>query len=364
MPGRAPKRLRSTGQGAHDPGADRDLITAIRKSIASTIQPLLTGDERCALVGFPNHNNSGDNAIWLGELRLLDQLGVEIAYQCDDASYRAEDLRRSLRSGPILIHGGGNYGDLWPEQQTFREQVMRDFPERRLIQLPQTVTFTSSASIGAHRRLLAERDEPMTILCRDTASADLVERELGEQPLLCADSAFFLNVAAPRPPSVDVLVNRRADHESITGETFDLAGLTVESKDWLPPPGERNLRRSVTVRSRTRARAVASSATSDGVYGRGLRRVPLIGARRFAQRRVAFACATLGRGRVVVTDRLHGHILSLLMGIPHVIRDTRHRKVAAFHQTFTDASRTTLLAEAPEDVPPLVRSLLDDPMSA
>ena len=42
----------------------------------------------------------------------------------------------------------------------------------------------------------------------------------------------------------------------------------------------------------------------------------------------------LGRGRGVVTDRLHGHILSSLMGIPHVALDNSYGKLSAFMDTW------------------------------
>ncbi|XP_048247973.1 glucose-6-phosphate/phosphate translocator 2, chloroplastic-like [Haliotis rufescens] len=50
----------------------------------------------------------------------------------------------------------------------------------------------------------------------------------------------------------------------------------------------------------------------------------------------AFHIATNGmlflqRGRVVITDRLHGHILSTLLGIPHVILDNNYHKVSSYH---------------------------------
>jgi len=38
----------------------------------------------------------------------------------------------------------------------------------------------------------------------------------------------------------------------------------------------------------------------------------------------------LAQGRVVVTDRLHGHILSDLLGIPHVVLDNEYGKIAAY----------------------------------
>jgi len=35
--------------------------------------------------------------------------------------------------------------------------------------------------------------------------------------------------------------------------------------------------------------------------------------------RLRRGCDVLSQGRVVIADRLHGHILSLLLGLPHVL---------------------------------------------
>lgn len=57
----------------------------------------------------------------------------------------------------------------------------------------------------------------------------------------------------------------------------------------------------------------------------------------------------LARGRVVITNRLHGHILSLLLGIPNVLLDTDQRKLSRFLQTWTGDSRLTSWASSPSE---------------
>ena len=344
----------------HDPSTDRDLIASMRSRILDAVAPILDGAARCALVGYPNHNNSGDNAIWLGELELLASLGVDVAYQCDDVSYNDRDLADVLPDGPILLHGGGNYGDLWPEQQALRERVMRDFPARHVVQLPQTVNFVDPRTADAHRQFLQGRDRAPSMLCRDGVSALFARERLGIDAVLCPDSAFFLNLAVTEHPAVDVVVNSRLDHESVGEGPLTFPGFSVEHSDWLLSPGARSVRRALTVRSRTTARSLAARTTRTGLVWRGVRRIPMFGSRRLAERRVAHACRLLSRGRVVVTDRLHGHILSILLGIPHIIRDTQHHKVANFHETFTHRSRTTFQATGSADVVALVQRLLDE----
>jgi pyruvyl transferase EpsO len=43
----------------------------------------------------------------------------------------------------------------------------------------------------------------------------------------------------------------------------------------------------------------------------------------------------LSAGHVVVTERLHGHVLCLLAGIPHVVLDNSYGKVRAFVEAWT-----------------------------
>ncbi|KAH9493136.1 hypothetical protein Btru_022442 [Bulinus truncatus] len=50
------------------------------------------------------------------------------------------------------------------------------------------------------------------------------------------------------------------------------------------------------------------------------------------------------RGRVVVTDRLHGHILSTLLNIPHVLIDNPpFLKLSSFDKSWTESVENTVL---------------------
>ena len=65
-----------------------------------------------------------------------------------------------------------------------------------------------------------------------------------------------------------------------------------------------------------------------------------------ARRRVALALATLARGRVVVTDRLHAHVLATLAGIPNVVLDSASGKSRAIYETWTAPCRIVRFAES------------------
>jgi pyruvyl transferase EpsO len=77
-----------------------------------------------------------------------------------------------------------------------------------------------------------------------------------------------------------------------------------------------------------------------------------------ARDRVEGALAALARGRVVVTERLHGHILSLHLGIPNVALDYNYGKTRSFYETWTANWDRTRFAESADEAAGLARTLL------
>jgi pyruvyl transferase EpsO len=59
---------------------------------------------------------------------------------------------------------------------------------------------------------------------------------------------------------------------------------------------------------------------------------------------------------VVITDRLHGHIFSLLLGIPHVFLDDDPDGNGDFYETWTRASPLCRLARNPAEAWSLARN--------
>jgi pyruvyl transferase EpsO len=60
----------------------------------------------------------------------------------------------------------------------------------------------------------------------------------------------------------------------------------------------------------------------------------------------------LSQGKVIVTDRLHAHILSLLLGIPHIVFDDQEEqcgKVRVFYETWTKGCDLTRWVDSPAE---------------
>jgi len=330
--------------GAHLSAAD--LVGELSHAIDLTLAPLVPRGARVALLDFPNHNNVGDNAIWLGEVAYLRRREVEIVYICDASSYCTETLRERIGDGTLLLHGGGSFGTIWPRHQAFRERIVREFPRQRIVQLPQTVDFTDEESVERARRTLGAHDG-LVILARDHESLACLREQLSLEAVLCPDMAFALGTSNRLLPSTDILWLARSDRESLAPPPQTL-GERVEVVDWLRgEPGHpwSHVLAPLTVRSRCTVNAAMERWS-------WLRRWagPAVAStfETLAWRRFERGRRILSRGRVVITDRLHGHILCLLFAIPHVLLDNRFGKLARFRRAFTGGCDLGRAAQGPE----------------
>jgi exopolysaccharide biosynthesis predicted pyruvyltransferase EpsI len=304
-------------------------LARLAAQVRATYAELFDGATDVALLDYPNHVNIGDAAIWAGELAVLRSLGVRVSYACDQRSYVPGHLRAAL--GPrtlLLLHGGGNFGDLYPRHQRLRERVLADFPDRRTIQLPQSVAHAGPGT-ATRLRALADRHRDLHVLVRDLPSQAWFAEEAGIEATLCPDSALALGPLDPGGRRDGVLWLARTDPEAVATDVAPPAG--VRRGDW--PHA------SATWAARRLGSRLASAATSAApAPGRLLWPPATRMFTRLVSERLRTGAAFVGSARVVVTDRLHAHILSLLCGVPSVLCDNSTGKVRACYELWTGDS--------------------------
>ena len=290
--------------------------------------PLAERRSRCAVVGYPNHNNAGDLAIWCGMVKGLDRLEASIVYASDSASYDQTRMRKVLGDGPILICGGGSLGDLWPSEQTLREAVIAGFPGNRIVQLPQSMHFASLEKRQGFEQV-ARTQPSLTFMWRERRSYEDAKTTFAPESLMCPDLAYALGNQAPRRThtSVDVLWLLRRDRESrgLGEPAASTADLVVDWPDWYREDDHWTPEALEARASFWRSNRASSEDPAAGeMWATHLETfTPL------ARARLDQALELLGSARVVVSDRLHGHILATLLGVPNVVLDNSYGKVRA-----------------------------------
>ena len=325
--------------GAPAADADRNtaLLGSLERTIEATLDPLVPRDRPVALIDFPHAPNVGDSVIWMGSLSFLARRGMKPAYSCSNHTYSRTLLASRVGDGTILLNGGGNFGDLYPSHQALREAVAHDFPRNRVVQLPQTIHF-ETAEARARARSVFDAHPDFILLVRDQASLALARETFRAPAQLCPDMAFLIG-PTPRlvSPSVPVLWLARRDKESAAGAASPQNVPGVHRTDWVWEEDNSviwlNQRLRRLLRHRPGLRAPLQGLLSS-TYA------PV------ARERMRRGMRLIGAGRVVVTNRLHGHILCLLLGIRHVLLDNSYGKVRGFYDAWT---RPSPLAEWSDD---------------
>ena len=292
--------------------------------IQSAFRDVLDPNLPYALFDFPNHPNVGDSVIWQGEITALS---LFFKRQPQITTQRLKPWVSLPKLAPdvqILIHGGGNVGDLWEVAQIFRERLISEYPLNLIVQLPQSVLFQNPGNAQRFKDVLAGH-ENFVLMVRDNQS---FQRAIGLHSgriLLVPDMALALNrIQRPNSPKFEILALLRSDKEKSRKDNPEMLD-QVEVVDWLSEPLGLDW---AFLEALTRIPG-SSDAFPNLLHPWRTRVSDAISARRTRR-----GCELLSNGKVIITDRLHAHILCALMGIPHVILDNSYGKLSSFTDTW------------------------------
>jgi exopolysaccharide biosynthesis predicted pyruvyltransferase EpsI len=194
-----------------------------------------------------------------------------------------------------------------------------------------------------------------TLLLRDPVSYEAARAAFPSRTVLSPDIAFGmpplpLGVRAPS----GILWLARGDHES-RHPPGDLP-TEVRRWDWAAGHGP-PFAWSIVRRVGTTAAGDGSGARPRAVASAGHALAGVAGVR-LARGHLARGVASLAGAEVVVTDRVHGHILALLLGRPQVVLDNEDGKVHALVRGWTAGSPLVHLATSADEALVKATSLL------
>lgn len=327
----------------------QEIINTIQHKIQDVVNPLVAKSQKYALIDFPNHPNVGDSAIWLGELEYFKNIHKsKPSYVCEIQSFNEQEMRHAIGEGTIFIHGGGNFGDIWPHHQEFRRRILEGFKENPIVQMPQSLHFGNKEELDKSKDYINTHPN-FTLLVRDQVSYDLAKEHYTCDIFLCPDMAFFIGQQDRRgKPQYDLFCLLRTDKEKVHIDTDTLDDVlgTYSADDWLVEDAH--------IYKSTKRQAICQLLTSNlfSIMDRNLRREHLY--RLLSKNRVERGFRQLSLGRQVITDRLHAHILSLLLDIPHVRLDNHYGKIDRFAKAWTLHSSITQKAENMEEAVKLI----------
>lgn len=303
------------------PSPDR-LNRLLADRFHQVVGPLVSPGQPYALLDFPDYCNIGDSAIYAGQMVFFDRhAGRPPDYICTISTYR-RDVEDLCPEGTLFLQGGGNFGTVWRRHQRFRHEVLERYRNRRIVQLAQSIHFDPAdrQALEASKRAIGNHPD-FTLLVRDLPSRDFARAQFDCAVILCPDAAHCLvHLPAAGAPRHEVLALMRDDKEASHQAILDRLRGQGPITDW----GRQPLARTPLDRLVDRILAPAFPG-SPSLMRRRERRY-----RRQAAYRLACGVRLLSRGRVIVTDRLHAHLIASLMGRPNLSLDNIYGKISRY----------------------------------
>lgn len=294
----------------------------------------LIGDAPFHYVDIPTHGNVGDLLIMHGTLAFFRKQGLQPKTV---APHDAFDTRWVAPGDVVVFHGGGNFGDLYPCFQQLRERVVQACKGNRIVILPQSLHFSSDETMLRSAHIFRQHGD-VHLCVRDRASLQTAQL-FTDHVLLLPDMAHQLYpLQAPqayvRPGALRI---SRVDDEA--SEAGDIAGAPHIDMltDWPQFVGRRERRIELFRRA------------YGAFFRRGMGRM----ANRmlsplwidYSGRLIADAARLFARHQLIVTDRLHGHILACLLDRNSIVLDNSYGKNSRYVQAWTRPSELVVLNE-------------------
>lgn len=309
----------------------RDIMEGLKLHHAP-IASLLQG-RRFHYIDIPVHDNIGDLLIMLGTVRFFQDQGLAPATVSNTYYFKHE----WVQPGDVLVfHGGGNFGDIYGNIHELREKLIAAFPGNRVVLMPQTVFF-SSPEARAQSAAVLSRHPDLHLFVRDTVS-ERYAREFTDKVYLVPDMAHHLYPIRHSGGAAqgNVRIQRVDPEKPKTPES--LRGLPIRTTtDWVDVIGDE--RKLMTLFAKLEWRFDRYG------WDRALTRLALWFWVPVSRRFMGKAVRLFADHETIVTDRLHGHILSCLMDKKNIVIDNSYGKNSTYMNQWTANSPLTTLVK-------------------
>ena len=283
------------------------------------------------LLGGIDHNNLGDHQIvesmkeFLGDI----QPGIvihEIAWS--EYFDRKPQLLNEIKTKDILLFcGGGNLGTIWPRTEQIRRDAFAVWQKNRQIVFPQSMYFEDS-EVGRKEleiSRLTYRKHSCIMALRDKTSFSLAKANFGCELFLTPDMAFYSHIQNHNNARHGCLLMLREDKErQVSDLEAECLKKTVAQRFDEVRTGDTVLDHSVGSTNRHQE--------LEALYGK------------------------ITSSELVVTDRLHGMILSAISATPCVVLPNSYHKIQASMDWVNDLPYIRYL-DHPDHLGELLREL-------
>lgn len=302
----------------------------VLKNNLSVIDDVVPHGSKVVYLDIPLHLNVGDLLIYKGTEQFFKERQYQVlARRTDQGSIKyLEENKNLAKDVIILMHGGGNFGDLYPHHQRLREKVVKDFPDHKIVYLPQTVHFKSSDELKKSAGIIRQHKN-LTIFCRDTRSQEILKEHFCENVILCPDMAHSLWNVFPKQKKENIKAETlwmiRKDIEETNLSLLEGKPDSSKYEDW---------KDICTNKDRNFVRILLNLEKVNRLLSSGVVPVTALWGS-YTDKLVERVNEYFMSYDVVVTSRMHGHILCCLLGVKTKLLDNSYGKNSTYYDAWT-----------------------------
>lgn len=220
---------------------DNFILTFAKKTFALITNPKTlkeckkNSSGKIYLLLTPQYNNLGDHAIAISSLQFLEKIyPTKPIIEITSNFYKncKKDFQECVTNEDILfIIGGGFMGDMWETLENLTRDIVKTFPNNKIVFLPQTIFYGNKENIAEARNIYSKHTNLIALL-RDEASYNLCKNELAiAQSYFVPDAVTNINLSIPEKNRINIAACLREDCEKIdNGVTFDMIKEIAKTK--------------------------------------------------------------------------------------------------------------------------------------
>ena len=284
----------------------------------------------------PLHGNMGDQAIVYATNKYLkdnfsDYEIIEI-YRRDIYKYMKAIKKVVNPDDLIVLIGGGNMGNLWIDEERDRRFVIKNFPNNKIISMPQTISFTPDVD-GKKEFLKTQeiynKNKNLILISREKTSYNIMNENFKRKNvILNPDTVLYLHntIHDDKFKREYIMTCLRNDKESVIGS----------NKEKLITDLKRNYGQVVEFDT-----VINKTVTKDE-----------------REKELNKMFDKFLKSKVVITDRLHGMVFCAITKTPCIVTKSLDHKVTGTYQWIKDLNYIRLVESIEfENIQPIIEEL-------
>ncbi|WP_183694994.1 polysaccharide pyruvyl transferase family protein [Rhizobium leguminosarum] len=302
------------------------IIQRLQEKLNKSVRKFVGRGQPYIIMDFPSNKDPGHHASWLGLAKILQDATGRLPVLTGGSIQSIDKIKYTPTDAPIFICGWNDFGNVRAGRDDIRYRLACKYPDRTIIQMPQTLDFANDALMEYAKRTIG-RHRKFFFVTRDEQSFELAKANFDCDVEAGPDTAFGIDLLKPFEAdplrALYVMQPFGEDDIDIAEARAIVDGpLTnwINGPDRLSRPHMSTFLKATMRRSFSRSEMVAQHHED------------------VAARYVDYGVKMLSGAQRIITNRLHAHILCLLLNKPHVAVARNGSKLHDFISSWTGDS--------------------------